>query len=300
MLSPLLLENAPSDAQLITSWLRQLRAENKSPRTLAHYEMVVEKFAVFRGPGLNKATKRNVEDWLIALQDDLKPTSVNSYFRALRVFYKWMVDEEEIAKSPLDRIKEPSFEETEKDIVEPEGMAKVLAYLEKAKRWRDCAIIAVIYDTGLRAGEVANILVEHISLETGYIFIPHTKPKRTKTVHISARAIRYIDRYWRQPRAAREYVFSGRAEPLKRSGILRLIKKAFQEAGVPGVIGTHDLRHTSASHQVEQLTESEMMALFGWTSPAMVRHYAQKAVNRAALRAHERSSPLDRLPRPQR
>jgi hypothetical protein len=43
------------------------------------------------------------------------------------------------------------------------------------------------------------------------------------------------------------------------------------------------------------MSERDMMTLYGWTDPAMARHYAAKALEDAAFAAHEKGSPLARL-----
>jgi hypothetical protein len=43
------------------------------------------------------------------------------------------------------------------------------------------------------------------------------------------------------------------------------------------------------------MSESEMMTLFGWSDAEMARHYARQALEKAALDAHGRASPLTKL-----
>jgi integrase/recombinase XerD len=295
---------AVSRNALLVSFERHLRAERKDPDTIAHYVGASQQFLDYctqeRLPAVENVTREHVEMWLEALHERYRPHTVRNRYIGLRIFYKWLAEEGEIAKNPMARIKPPSVEESPKDVVTQENMAKVLAMLEKAKRWRDCALIALLYDTGMRTGELADLRTEHVNLYTGVIFLMKTKAGRIRTVHLSPKGIRYVDRYHRRPRADEEYLLNGPRGKLTRSGIYWAVRRAFEEAGVPGTIGGHDLRHTSASHVAEAglMGESDAMALYGWSDPDMYRHYSAQARAKAALDAHARSSPLERLPNP--
>ena len=69
----------------------------------------------------------------------------------------------------MERIKPPSAEESSRTWSIPRTWQGVFAYLEKEKRWRDCSLIAILYDTGLRATELADLLTANVNLDTGFI-----------------------------------------------------------------------------------------------------------------------------------
>jgi integrase/recombinase XerD len=287
--------------RLLESFERHLRAERKDPDTISHYVGATKLFVDFcraqNLPHITGIRREHVEWWLVQLHKTQRPHSVRNRFIGLRIFFKWLEEEGEIKNNPMARIKPPSVEESPKDVVSPEDMAKVFAHLEKQKRFRDAALIAILYDTGMRASELADCRTEHVNLDTGVIFIPKTKTNRVRVVRLSPRGIRYADRYFRRPRSDPEYVLCGPKGKMTRSGIYWTVRNTFEECGIKGTIGAHDIRHTSASHVVGQMSESEMMTLYGWTDPDMARHYARQSLEKAALEAHTRYSPLERLPR---
>lgn len=302
---PLVDHKTPAkDDPLIVSFERHLRAERKDPDTVAHYGGATRQFSAYcmdNGlPALRTARREHVEMWLEALHVTYKPYTVRNRFIGLRIFYKWLVEDGEIKRNPMERIKPPSLEEVAKDVVSPQDMSNVFDFLEKAKRWRDCAVVAILYDTGMRASELADCRTEHVNLETGVLFIPKTKANRVRTVKLSPKCIRYLDRYLRQERAEPDYLINGKRGRMTRFGIYDACRRIFAAAGIKGTIGAHDLRHTSASHVVGVKSESEMMTLYGWADPEMARHYARQALEKAALDGHAKSSPLERLPKPKK
>jgi site-specific recombinase XerD len=294
--------NRPTEMALLKSFERHLKAERKDTDTLAHYLGTVRQFAGFcereNLPGLANVTREHVELWLGKLHETYAPYSVLNRFNGLRVFFRWLLDEGEVMASPMQKMRPPSVEEAPKDIVAPQDMARLLAHLERQKRWRDLSVVAILYDCGLRASELANCLTEHANLDTGLIVLPTTKGDRVRVVHLSPKGVRWLDRYHRQSRPDPAYLINGRRGKLTRSGVYQIVRDAFREIGVKGTIGAHDLRHTSASRAVSYMTESEMLAFYGWKDASMVRHYAERAIREAALEAHRKASPLDRLPRP--
>lgn len=289
---------------IVQSFVRYHRVKKSRPATIEQYTKTLQlfrRFCIEEGmPELIEVSRDHIQSWLLSLQETHASASVQTYYRHLKAFYNWLVKEDEIAKSPMARIPEPAVDETEKDIVAPVDVARLLKKLEKEKRWRDASVIAIFYDTGIRAGELANLKTEDVDLDTGIATIRSetAKGRRIKKVRLSDKAVRYIDRYLRKQGKRTEYLIIGRIrQPMTRITLSRLVKRCFAEVGVKATITSHDLRHTWASEMEAYVTESEFMALAGWKSPNMVRHYARKAIERNALEAHRRASPLERLGR---
>lgn len=287
-----------ADAALIRSYERHCRAANHSPRTIEHRNLTLRRFVGFCQaeflPGLRFIRKEHVEAWMESLQAELASNSVASYTSALRAFFSWLVDEEEIEKHPMARIKAPFAERVDKDLVADKDMLKVVAMLEKQKRWRDLALIALIFDQGLRASEVANCLVSDCDLDAGTARVMG-KGRKPRTVPLTPKVVRYLDRYLRSPRRAEDYLITGRVGQLTRTGVYRAIRRCFAEAGVTAVIGSHDLRHTWASNIAGEVSDSDMMAGGGWSTPGMVQHYTAQVRTRKSIEALRKASPLDRL-----
>jgi integrase/recombinase XerD len=284
---------------LLRSFERHLKAEGKRQPTIDHYIGSSRQFAVFAEdehlPPLVNVTREHVEMWLEQLHLVYKPHSVRNRFIGLRIFFRWLAQEGEIERDPTTRIKTPAIDEVDKDVVSPADMDRVLTYLEKKKRYRDAALIAILYDTGMRASEVAELRTDEVNLDTRLIVITKTKNHRTRVVKLSPTGVRYVDRYLRHFKTEPEYLIQGTKGKMTRSGVYWTVRHCFEECNVKGRIGAHDLRHTSASHVVGDMSESAMMALYGWSDPEMARHYARQALEKAALEAHDRASPLERL-----
>lgn len=293
---------------ILKSFERHLRAERKSDSTLSHYMNVTWGFLQFcEAEGLPEwrdVQREHVEMWLESLQATLRPASIRNHYLGLRAFYDWLAFEAEIERNPFGevrqrRIKPPSVEESPKDVATPEEVRATLDYLRKQKRFRDAALIAILYDTGMRAGELADARMADL-MDNGDLLIPKAKGKRPRWVFLSPATMSIVDRYHRSLNGVPEYIVGGRRGKIGSSGIYWAVRKAFEAAGVKGrTIGAHDLRHTSATHAAASgdMAEADAMEKFGWATSDMWRHYTSQARRTASLNAQRRSSPMERLGR---
>lgn len=279
---------------ILASWKRTLTARNRAPRTIDHYLDTAARFLDFTG-GEWDVSHRVIEEWVTDMLGAGSPHSANSRYRALQQFYKWLHAEDEVEANPMLRTQPPALEESHKDVLSLDDLARMLGHLRKQKRWRDAALIAVLVDTGLRASELANLQLTDVDLDNGQAIIRHTKTKTPRVVGLAPTTVELLDRYLRR-RPESAWLIAGERGQLTRSGIYQIVRNSFREIGIEG-IGPHDLRHTSASLMVAHMQESQMMAVFGWSSPKMVRHYAKQKLGDAALEAHRRASPMERLGR---
>lgn len=299
---------------MLRSFVLHLRGEHRAKATIDAYEGAVERFLTGGGRAHPLTVGRpEVEEWLGSLGDRLAPSTVQNNYLAVRIFFDWLVREGEIAASPFGpphqrMVKPPPVPETRKDVVTPEDMASVLDGLKAPQgrsepryvaeqRWRDAAVIAALYDTGMRTTEACELLTEDVDLASGYVLLTHTKNGEMRRVRLGPEALALLDRYWRRTRKEPQFAFNGNQGQWSRRGLYTMITGRFRKAGITATISPHDLRHTSASHTVGEMSDGSMMQLFGWRTPAMLQRYTKQLQEQVALRAHESASPMRRLPR---
>lgn len=292
-------KNTPVHAALLASFSRHLRAEGKEPKTEETYLESSRMFLRFAEdenlPAIANIKREHIELWLASLYAKFARATVRNRFVGLQQFMHWLIDEGEIRSNPMDRIKRPVLDETSKDVVPSNELLKAFAALEKQKRWRDCAVLAIFYDTGIRETELADSLTDNLDMETGYLVLPKTKNKSRRTVRVSPKGLRYIDRYFRTPRKQPEWLINGLRGKMTGSGLYQLVRSIFEAMGYKALIGPHDLRHTSATHAAGEMDEAQLMRLYGWKDREMARHYTEQVQDKLALDAHRRASPLERL-----
>ncbi len=98
---------------LAESFRRSLMAQNKSERTVQTYMEGVQLLGTFlaeKGMPTDPASIRreHVEAFIADLLERYKPSTASNRYRALRVFFGWLVDEDEISRNPMAKMKPPT------------------------------------------------------------------------------------------------------------------------------------------------------------------------------------------------
>ena len=103
----------------------------------------------------------------------LRPASLSLAYRSIRPFWKWLVEEDEIERSPMERMKPPIVPVEAPPIIREEQMVALLKACEGTtfEQRRDMALLRLLYDTGMRRGECANLKVDDIDWERDVVTV---------------------------------------------------------------------------------------------------------------------------------
>ena len=206
--------------------------------------------------------------------DDLFATDLMDYFRyqlenelsvstALRrlsstkSFYLFLSKEGYIKEDipDFETVKQPahlpdclSSEEVERLLDAPD--------LEKPDEIRDKAMLETMYSSGLRVSEIINLEIKNVNLNRGVIQV-FGKGAKERKVPLGDYAIEYINKYINEVRNKNKnknskYLFLSKyGEPLTRQYYFKMIRKYALIAGIDRPISPHILRHSFATHLLE-------------------------------------------------
>ena len=289
---------APDLGFLLSSWELALRAERKSPATLKSYGDGVRSFIAWCADGGCPAVldRRTVNAFTASLLDDgREAATVRSRQLAVRRFSSWLADEGEIPEDALIGIKAPKLDAK---VVEPltddqlRALIKACAGNDFRDR-RDEAIVRLMAETGIRAGECATILLADVDLAHGTAVVRRGKGGKGRIVPFGPQTARALDRY-RRARASHTLAslpalwLGDRQKEFSYDGLHKALRGRAATASIEG-FHPHKLRHTAAHRWLAAGgSEGGLMAVAGWTRPDMLQRYTKaRAAERAAEEARK-------------
>lgn len=228
---------------------------------IAQFLGYVETNAELSSGGLPDVTRKHVRAFMTELQQgDYKRTSLARKLASLRAFSQWALRSGYMASDPTVGVVNIKQEER---LVEFLRLPEVEALLDSPDTstpdgLRDCALMELLYASGIRAGEAHDLDLQDMDLEGGEIRVRHGKGDKERMAMMGHTAVQRMREYLREGRPELAAHNQGKPDPavflnkfgrrLSDRGIRRTFDKYFRVASERLKTTPHTMRHSFATH----------------------------------------------------
>lgn len=259
-----------------------------APKTRSAYLSWVRRLVQFCRVVPDQLTADQVRSYLLHLTQERKLSfsTFNQALNAVRFFFL------EVLKRPFV-LEGLHYQRPPRRLPVVMSDDEVRRLLEGAQSLRDGALLETAYATGMRVSEVTRLLITDIDSQRMVIRVEQGKGRKDRYVMLSPSLLKTLREYWRASKP-RVYLFPGvkGKRPLSVAATQNAFDKAKQRAGIQKRVSFHTIRHSFATHLLEDgVNVRKIQALLGHRSLDTTERYTHVTENYL----HEMRSPLDRL-----
>lgn len=240
------------------------KKKNASANTVVSYTRDVSGFdrymcSNYGNENISKCTKENLSSYISYLINNGRSTAtITRTIASLRAYFAFLISERIISQNPANMIKCEKKEKTLPRILTSKEVDLFLSQpkCDSLKGYRDKAMLELLYATGIRASELISLNLKDVNLELG--LVKCGKENTERFIPLYPAAVSAIKNYLEMSRpflltdseeAALFVNLNG--ERMTRQGFWKIIKHYGETAGITAEITPHILRHSFATHLLE-------------------------------------------------
>ena len=263
------------------------------PHTQQDYVRHVRRLAAFLGRPPDAVTTEDLRRFQLDQHErGLSPATINGAVSALRFLFTVTLKRRDLARCLVITRNPRKLP----DVLSVEEAARLL---EAAPGIKYKAALGVAYGAGLRVSEVAHLKVDDIDSKRMLIRVEEGKGRKDRNAMLSPQLLELLRMWWREGKRRgvmfpHGWLFPGRSytDPISSRQLHRAVAEAAEVAGIRKRVSPHTLRHSFATHLLEQDVDIRVIqVLLGHSkldTTALYTKVATKVI-------HAVTSPLDRL-----
>jgi site-specific recombinase XerD len=267
--------------------IEDMTVRNLSPATQRSYIHAVSKFSRHFGRSPDRLGLEDIHAFQVHLvSTGIAWPSLNQIVCALRFFYGVTLRRDTIPER-IPYAREP------RTLPVVLSADEVVRFLEAVSSLKSRVALTTAYAAGLRVSEVIGVKVENIDSRRMVIRIEHGKGGKERYVMLSEQLLAILRAYWRLARP-KSWLFPGRGEdkPIEPNVLHAACRSAVAAAGLDKRVSVHVLRHSFATHLLENGTDIRIIqVLLGHENLSTTARYTWVSTHLIATT----QSPLDRL-----
>jgi site-specific recombinase XerD len=223
---------------------------------------------------LMRVNEQDVQKFLQKMIQDKKSNSyVNQMINSIKFYY-------EVVKQMPNRfysVDRPIQNESLPKVI---SMVEVSSIIKNTSNIKHRCIVSLLYSAGLRRSELLNLKLNDIDSKRMVILVKNAKGNKDRLTILSRSVLDDLRIYFKQWKP-KEYLFEGEnGGKYSSTSVMAIINKASKKANIKKKISPHILRHSFATHLLENGTDLRyIQRLLGHSSTKTTEIYTQVAIN---------------------
>ena len=260
--------------KLLNSYYLFLKGKRYSKSTINTYTFFIADFINFHTKiPIEELTNRDVELFIetVFIERNYSISSQRQFISALKTFTVFC---------PQTKIDNLSLERPKKSRSLPNVLSQeeVLRIIQLTKNLKHRAIIVLLYSSGLRIGEVTRLLLKSIDVQRKQIKVEGGKGRKDRFVVLAASYLPLLQNYLTTFKPARYFIEGPIGKKYSESSIRKFLFKSVQKAGISKKVTPHTLRHSYATHLLENgVGLRHIQELLGHAKPETTMIYTHVA-----------------------
>ncbi|MBU0530281.1 MAG: tyrosine-type recombinase/integrase [Nanoarchaeota archaeon] len=235
------------NSHLLSRLEDEMKSRGFSRKTVQSYSFHVSCFLNSLGPTNSRDEARN---YFLKFSEKADPRTVNLRISAVKFFYNHLLEK----RFDIPFMKRPFRIPT---VLTKEEMTDIIHSITNPKHR---LLIETIYGCGLRVSEAIKLRKTDLNFEENLIFINQAKGNKDRLVSLPSSISTHLQSYLNCRNDSNPYVFdSSRGGHLTAKSVQKIVEKACKKSGIKKKASPHTLRHSYATHLLEQGTDLKII-----------------------------------------
>ncbi len=263
----------------------ELKISKHSPHTIRNYLAANKELLNFTKKTPEELTTDDVKMYMAEHLTEKSATTIIVFLSAIKYSFSAI-----LGTDITSSIKRPKKEKRIPSVLTKEEVKLLLGSLNNKK---SKLMVSLMYSAGLRVSELLNLKVNDLNLPEKYGSIKQAKGRKDRTFNIPENLVLDLkEQIGKQKASDKEHLFSGVKDSLSSRNIQKIVSTAAKKAGIEKDVHPHTLRHSFATHLLEDGTDIRMIQeLLGHADLSTTQIYTH--ISREELKKVK--SPLDSL-----
>ncbi len=276
-----------------------------SPNTLKSYNYEIHLYQSYLKDKLNiidieKVSKKDIESYLkYCYSKDEDSKTISHKITTIYNLHNYLLREKVVKDNEAEFIDRPKLAKHLPYTLTVSEIDKLLDIpLVTVFDYRDKAMLELMYGTGLRVSELISLTVYDIDFYNAFLRIKG-KGSKERIVPINSASLKYLKLYLDKrslllkKKTSDELFLNARGEGISRQGFFKNLKKILTKKGMPTNISPHSLRHSFATHLIENGADlrsvQTMLGHSDITTTKIYTHISNEKVTKDYLINHPRA-----------